>query len=698
MDMQEIALQYIMQGLSVLPLLPRDKKPAIKGGLSNATREVNIIIPWYAAHPEHNIGIACGAKSRNLIALDLDVSDTKDGTAVLADFEEKYAELPHTAAVKTGSGGVHYLYLANEHVQSSVNAILGVDIRAEGSYIVAPPSIHPNGNTYEWIHPLSELAEANQAVYDFIKHVQPKNQGDKSENRFKLPDQIKEGERDNTLFKYACQLQEFGATDDEIAQKINEANLQKCSEPLPDSDIARIVKSATKYPKGEKQSLKTHNKPSQDPDYWQKFVLKSGKVKHNVLAREILDKNKACIIDGVPSVWTGQKWAQGIQHIKRLCTYYYDGCRKQDKNEVIAYVLEQSKFYVSKKDLDTKPYIQFKNGTYDPTTRKMVDPTPDMFITNQTAVPFDFSSTKGEADAFIARIAANDKATAKMLRQIIGSAMCSYKPTAQTPMLLGKAQCKGGEASNGKSTYLNALTTLLGFNNVSSLSLSVMGQRFQAAQMVGKLANIGDDIPDKPIKGEELDTFKKIVTSDMLYTDIKGGEGFSFLPHVLAIFSMNSVPEFEDVTGGILRRLAFVPFRAIFRPDNANYDQNYSKVINSPSNLARLAYLGVCEVDELYNTGQFVQIDGAQEEMYDFVTQNNTVLRWIDEDGLTKRDFIGHSSKDVYENYIEWCERIHSLKYLSQAKVSREVCKRFDLKSSPTRLPSGRVAKAFQKR
>lgn len=698
MDMQEIALQYIMQGLSVLPLLPRDKKPAIKGGLSNATREVNIIIPWYAAHPEHNIGIACGAKSRNLIALDLDVSDTKDGTAVLADFEEKYAELPHTAAVKTGSGGVHYLYLANEHVQSSVNAILGVDIRAEGSYIVAPPSIHPNGNAYEWIHPLSELAEANQAVYDFIKHVQPKNQGDKSENRFKLPDQIKEGERDNTLFKYACQLQEFGASDDEIAQKINEANLQKCSEPLPDSDIARIVKSATKYPKGEKQSLKTPDKPSQDPDYWQKFVLKSGKVKHNVLAREILDKNKACIIDGVPSVWNGKRWLQGLNQVKRLCTYYYDGCRKQDKNEVVAYVLEQSRYYISKKDLDTRPYVQFKNCTYDPTTGKTLEPTPDMYITNEIAVPLDFSSTKSEADAFIDRIAAKDKTTAKALIQIVASAMCSYKPTMQTPMLLGKAQCKGGEASNGKSTYLNVLTALLGFENVSSLNLSTLGQRFQAGQLIGKLANIGDDIPDKPIKGEELDTFKKIVTSDALYTDIKGAEGFSFIPHALPVFSMNTVPEFEDITTGITRRIAFVPFRACFRPDDASYDQNYAKRINRPSELIRLAYRAIQELPELYESCRFAEIDGAQEEMYDFVTQNNTVLRWIDENDLTKRDFIGHSSKDVYENYIEWCERIHSLKYLSQAKVSREVCKRFDLKSSPTRLPSGRVAKAFQKR
>lgn len=123
-------------------------------------------------------------------------------------------------------------------------------------------------------------------------------------------------------------------------------------------------------------------------------------------------------------------------------------------------------------------------------------------------------------------------------------------------MLIGKAGGASGKASNGKSTYLNWLRSILGTENTSSLDIATLGQRFQAGRVVGKLANLGDDIPDGFLRGDELSMFKKLVTGDAIYTDVKNGDGYEFRPSASMVFSMNSVPRLSDTTDGIFRRLA----------------------------------------------------------------------------------------------------------------------------------------------
>ena len=61
---------------------------------------------------------------------------------------------------------------------------------------------------------------------------------------------------------------------------------------------------------------------------------------------------------------------------------------------------------------------------------------------------------------------------------------------------LRKAFILTGEKQNGKSTYLSLITSLLGRENVTSLDLGELGQRFKPAELFGKLANVGDDIGD----------------------------------------------------------------------------------------------------------------------------------------------------------------------------------------------------------
>src|SRR5690606_30697619 len=78
----------------------------------------------------------------------------------LEELVDNYGELPETVEAVTGSGGSHYLFTYKEGIQNQAGQIAkGLDIRGDGGYIVAAPSIHISGKSYEWevsAHPLEK--------------------------------------------------------------------------------------------------------------------------------------------------------------------------------------------------------------------------------------------------------------------------------------------------------------------------------------------------------------------------------------------------------------------------------------------------------------------------------------------------------------------------------------------------------------
>ena len=91
---------------------------------------------------------------------------------------------------------------------------------------------------------------------------------------------------------------------------------------------------------------------------------------------------------------------------------------------------------------------------------------------------------------------------------------------------LGKAFILTGDKSNGKSTFLSMVQNLLGEENIASLDLKELGDRFKTAELFGKLANVGDDIGDEFIANAAI--FKKLVTGDRVSAERKGQNPFEF--------------------------------------------------------------------------------------------------------------------------------------------------------------------------
>lgn len=251
-SLKEWALYYVSLGFAVFPLKPESKYPATVHGFEDASSNKTDIEKWWNINPNFNIGIATGQKSNGLIVIDLDFDEEKgiNGYETLKDWELKNGKLPETWRSITGRGGCHLFYKSNvKAYRCHTNWYEGIDIRADGGYIVAPPSIHPDTQKkYEWEQNEEDgvsIADVTMAVDNFLD----KSSEEKKTN-FMTPDYIGAHERNNTLYKLACSMRARGDAEEAIKAALEVTNRTRCYEPLSQKELDVIFNSAMKQESG----------------------------------------------------------------------------------------------------------------------------------------------------------------------------------------------------------------------------------------------------------------------------------------------------------------------------------------------------------------------------------------------------------------------------------------------------------------
>lgn len=131
------ALALADGGYSVFPLRRNAKTPLTRHGFHDATTDAAQITDWWTKHPDANIGIACGASG--IIVADLDVKSGENGPGNWAELV-RHIEYPSAVTVSTPSGGTHLIWRGTGVASSNGEVAPGVDIKADGGYIVAPGS------------------------------------------------------------------------------------------------------------------------------------------------------------------------------------------------------------------------------------------------------------------------------------------------------------------------------------------------------------------------------------------------------------------------------------------------------------------------------------------------------------------------------------------------------------------------------
>lgn len=239
-EMLEHALQYLKAGYAVVPVKPKSKgMPLVKW------REFQDRLPteqeveqWWTDTPNANIAMITGRIS-GVVAFD------EDGPEADKLIREN-GGFPVCPQSKTGKGH-HYLFRhPGFTVKNDVNTELTLDIRGDGAYILAPPSIHPNGKRYEWVPGMSPFAveppEMRQWQLDYIKLHCNGNRSNEIGWQDEAIQGVSEGHRNDTAAKLAGRYIAKGLTDAEIRPLLLAWN-QNNSPPLPEDEITRTLQS-----------------------------------------------------------------------------------------------------------------------------------------------------------------------------------------------------------------------------------------------------------------------------------------------------------------------------------------------------------------------------------------------------------------------------------------------------------------------
>jgi hypothetical protein len=193
--------------------------------------------------PDANIGIATGG---GRAVLDIDLRNGGDGA--LASLEAAHGrELPGTAKVATGGGGWHHYFAAPAGTRSR-DLAPGVELKGEGSYVVAPPSLHASGREYVWIHD-GERADAPAWL---LEAGQQRRNGSAPP----VEEAIPEGQRNSKLLSLAGSMRRRGMGPAEIEAALEVTNTQRCQPPLDADEVRRIAGSVQRYDPEESATAK----------------------------------------------------------------------------------------------------------------------------------------------------------------------------------------------------------------------------------------------------------------------------------------------------------------------------------------------------------------------------------------------------------------------------------------------------------
>jgi hypothetical protein len=258
--MLQVALKLAEKGMAVFACKPRDKVPATAHGCKDATRDLEQVRVMWRRYPNANIGIACGQQS-NLWVLDI---DGHEGEASLRAIEQQHAsELPPTIEVITGNGGRHVYFRWPDFegapvIKNSAGQVgRRLDVRGEGGFVIAPPSVHPCGRRYAWsVDCAGHIAVAPDWL---LQLVTCRKVSDLDERR---PDEhwqrligagADEGCRNSSAASLAGYLLRHGVKPSialDLLLKWNTCNRP----PLPHHEVARIVRSIAQCELARRQS------------------------------------------------------------------------------------------------------------------------------------------------------------------------------------------------------------------------------------------------------------------------------------------------------------------------------------------------------------------------------------------------------------------------------------------------------------
>lgn len=521
---------------------------------------------------------------------------------------------------------------------------------------------------------------------------------------------IPEGSRNATLSHYAGRiLKRFGNTDE--AHKHFAEVAAYCQPPLEQSELDSIWRSAQRFygkvaaqegyipPEQYNQDLQL--KPSDYSDVGQATVLareyegklryspstdflvyngrfwEESKPKAQAVAQELttrqLEEAETEIKKATDEMMKNGAWellasmgpkkaamafnseqARSFQKYENATTYRNYAIKRRDSKSITAALKEAHPMVeIDQRQLDADEFLlNTPSATYDlriglPSAHEH---TPTDFITKQTTVDPSDEGMDIWQDA-LETFFCGDNELIDYVQEIAGLSA------------IGKVCVEGliiayGEGRNGKSTFWNTLSRVLGTysGNMSADTLTVGCKRNvkpELAEAKGKRIIIAAELEE----GMRLNTsnVKQLCSTDEIYAEKKYKDPFSFVPsHTLVLYT-NHLPKVGAIDAGTWRRLIVIPFNA--KIEGSSDIKNYADYLFNKAGGAILKWImtGAKRVIEKdYHIVKPAVVEAAIQKYKD---NNDWLSQFLDECCETDSSYSAKSG-DVYNAYRSYCMQV----------------------------------------
>lgn len=306
--------------------------------------------------------------------------------------------------------------------------------------------------------------------------------------------------------------------------------------------------------------------------------------------------------------------------------------------------ISDASLQVTTEDLNQYPveWINFRNGFYDPRSKRMIPHDPKYKATNQIPHEYDpEGQLKGTTVQEWLMFICDTPEDIEMLCQFSG--LCLTRDTRQQKFLI-----LNGEGGTGKSTVIRMIEKMIGTENTSNISLNQLTQRFQAFGLMGKLLNSCADLEIDALSDTSI--LKKALGEDTFSAEAKGKDQISVRNYAKLLFSTNQLPIVKaEQTNGFYRRLLILTMDRVPEKKDPEFFDRLSAEIDD------FIRISVTALERLYQNGRITESAGSIEAVSRLRCDSDTVQAFLTEkiekipDGRIKK-------ADLYREYENFCQ------------------------------------------
>ncbi len=566
---------YMKKPIFPVSSQPGSKKPLVAGGFKAATTDPEIIQQWFGqTYRGAMIGLPTG-QITGLLAIDVDMKNGKDGLQSLRIWEDENGVLPDTLTVKTPTGGYHLIYELPEgvHIPCGVSVLgEGIDIRADGGYVVALGSINEAWESYSFdSEEYVPVSQAPQFLLNFLVSKKFKKEP------IVIDGVIPEGRRNSSLFRFLSSCYGLGMTSRDLLERIAQTiNPILCKPPMSEEEVSRIVESVFRYEPS--YSFDAMGNADRFADRYCDFVkcingkdwfvydsgiyvpdvTKQTNEMAKVIARDIEAEAKHAM--AAPDNCLDDDIKKALNKLAKTT--------KNSPLTMLPLAASDPRISIDPKLYDQEPhFLNCKNCIVDLNTGERLDHDPKFLMTRQCNANFDTNAKTERWNAFLSYAMEEDQEMVNFLARLYGGVgLYGGNPDHVMAIIFGHGR-------NGKSIFIEALRYVMGsYSDVIR----------QEVLMARTTQNIGHDIAD--LKGARFlsasetppgarlngSVIKHLTGGDMMKGRHIYQNSVTFPCEGLISLVTNWEPEIEAGDAALKARLLFIKFGRVVPKEKQN--------------------------------------------------------------------------------------------------------------------------------